>query len=280
VGHCGSTLLSRLLGEIDGLFALREPAVVMGLTRSARRLAEPGFPISPERWAMLRDIALTMLGRTWRESDTALVKATSDAVSLAPALLNVTGEERAVLLYVDLETFLATMLRPHTRRELKLFARDFRVADFRRLVPDAPADAEAYPDGRLAALAWLLHVRLMAAVLDDPVLGTRALALAFDDYLAEPARWLGEMAAFFGCPQPAAAMATLASGEAAAAYAKGPGQRYDAARRARELAAARSAHGAEIDDALAWAGSVAVAAPALAGLVERFIPATARPAPP
>jgi hypothetical protein len=280
VGHCGSTLLSRLLGEIDGLFALREPAVVMRLTRSGRRLEEPGFPISAERWTALKDLALVMLGRTWRDADTALVKATSDAVNLAPTLLAFTGRERALLLYVDLETFLATMLRDHTRRELKLFAREFRIADFCRLAPGAPARVEDYPDGRLAALAWLLHARRMAALMDDPALAPRTLSLSFDDFLAAPAGWLAAMTDFLGRPHAPEAIAALATGEIASVYAKEPAQRYDAARRAAALAAVRSAHGPEIEDALAWAADVGTAAPAFAGLAERFSRPKGPPAPP
>jgi hypothetical protein len=270
VGHCGSTLISRLLGEIDGLFVLREPAVVMGLTRSGRRLDEPGFPITRERWEMLKDLALTLLGRTWRATDTALVKATSDAVNLAPILLDAHAEARALLLYVDLETFLATMLRQHTRRELRLFAREFRIADFHRLARTAPADVEAYPAGRLAAVAWLLHVRQMARLLDDPALAPRTLALSFDDYLGAPAASLLGMAEFLGYPQTSEAVDSLLTDDAASAYAKDPARPYDAARRADELAATRAAHRAEIEDALAWVDGLAGTIPAFAGLPARF----------
>lgn len=280
VGHCGSTLLARLLGELDGLFALREPAVVMGLTRSARRLDEPGFPIGRDRWRELEELALTLLGRTWRPTQTALVKATSDAVSLCPELLRFTGDERALMLYVDLETFVATMLRPHTRRELRLFAQDFRIDEFRRLVPAAPAAATDYSDGRLAALSWLLHVRHMAAALDDPALAGRVRGLDFDDYLADPAAELGRLADFFGCPQPPATLAALAAGELASTYAKGGGTRYEPARRTAELADSRRRHREEIDDAVDWVRAVAAGRPDLAPLATRFARSRVPPARP
>ena len=59
IGHGGSTLLSRLLGGHDGVFSLREPAVLRPLALSAappereqalgvwlRLLSEPGGPVS------------------------------------------------------------------------------------------------------------------------------------------------------------------------------------------------------------------------------------------
>ena len=280
VGHCGSTLLSRLLGETAGLFALREPAVLMGLTRSARRLEEPDFPIDHERWTLLKDVTLTMLGRTWHPWQTALVKATSDAVNLAPTLLRFTGEERSILLYVDLATFVTTMLRPHTRRELQLFAREFRISDFRRLAPDAPKDPADSSDGRLAAVAWLLHVRAMAQVLDDPELAPRTFAVSFDDYLSAPAARLGAIAAFLGQPLPAATVETLLGSHAAGSYAKSPsGEAYDAGRREAELDAVRAEHGEEIADALEWAQGAVASTPVLEGLIERFSGASPPPAP-
>jgi hypothetical protein len=181
---------------------------------------------------------------------------------------------------VDLATFVTTMLRPHTRRELKLFAREFRISDFRQLAPDAPADPADYSDGRLAALAWLLHVRAMAQVLDDPELAPRALAVSFDDYLSAPAARLGAIAAFLGQPLPAAACETLLGSHAAGSYAKSPsGEAYDASRREEELAAVRAGHGAEIADALEWAERAVAASPSLTGLIERFSRASPPPAP-
>jgi len=269
-GHCGSTLLSRLLGEVDGLLALREPAVVMGLARSLRQLGQPGFPVDAERWSTLRDLSFTLLGRSFRPDQQVLVKPTSHAANLIPEALGFAGDARALLLYLDLETYLATMLRPETQRELTLYARDFRIQDFRQYVPGQPDSAVDYPPGQLAAFTWLLHAREFAVALDDAGLGPRCLSLSFDDYLAAPAQWLGALCAFLGRPQPGAVVAALLAGPASAAYAKDPTHSYDASRRARELEQMRNTRGGEIAEAVAWAKDIASGAPAFAGLIERF----------
>lgn len=270
VGHCGSSLLSRLLGEVDGLLALREPAVVMGLSRSLRQLGQPDFPVDAERWAALRDLSFTMLGRSFRPTENVLVKPTSHAANLIPEALGFTTEARAVLLHLNLETYLATMLRPETQRELGLYARDFRLRDFLRHAPDQPDSTAAYSPGQLAAFTWLLHAREFALALDDAELGSRCLSLSFDDYLAAPGQWLGALCAFLGRPQRDATVAALLAGPAAAAYAKDPTHGYDASRREQELERMRETRRDEIAAAVAWSRDIAARTPAFAGLIERF----------
>ncbi|MGB5622155.1 MAG: hypothetical protein WBN65_06645, partial [Gammaproteobacteria bacterium] len=252
VGHCGSTLLSRLLGECRGLMALREPPVLMGLSRSLRRLQQPGFPIRPDRWEALLELCLRCLGRTWRTGQTALVKPTSHAGNLIPRLLTFTGEEHALMLYVGLETFLTTMLRPEIRRETVLFARDFRIADFNLLIPDSPVSTDDFGPGPLAAMSWLLHTREMAAALDDPSLGGRIKTLDFDHFLASPETTLSEVCDFLGQhPGPDTLSDLLA--RHLGHSAKDPEQPFDAGRRQQELTAARKTHAADIETGLAWA---------------------------
>ena len=269
IGHCGSTLLSRLLGDCDGLMALREPPVLMGLSRSLRRLQEPGFPIAPERWETLLELSLCCLGRTWRPGQTALVKPTSHAGNLIPRLLTFTGEERAVMLYVGLETFLTTMLRPEIRRETLLFARDFRIGDFDSLMPGRRDSAADFEPGQLAAMSWLLLVREMACALDDPSLSGRIKTLDFDRFLASPETTFGEVCDFLGQhPGPESLGDILA--RHGGHSAKDPDRRFDAARRQQELAAARHSHAREIEAGLVWAQQMVRDNECFSGLLDRF----------
>jgi hypothetical protein len=269
MGHCGSTLLSRLLGELPGLLALREPPLVMGLSRSLRRLREPGFPIPEDRWEALFELALACLGRTWRPDQTALVKPTSHAGNLIPRLLRFTGRERALLLYVDLETYLATMLRPEVRRETLLFARDFRIDDFRRLVPGAAPSVDDYSPAQLAAMSWLLHARELVTALDDEAVQGRVRALDFDQFLDAPVRHLQDLCGLFGQPQDPEALAAIAA-RVMGRSAKDPKRDFGAQQRRQALAAARGAHRAEIEAGMAWAARVESAAPTFRGLGDRL----------
>jgi len=269
IGHCGSTLLSRLLGDCDGLMALREPPVLMGLSRSLRRLQEPGFPIAPERWETLFELSLCCLGRTWKPGQTALVKPTSHAGNLIPRLLTFTGEERAVMLYVGLETYLTAMLRPEMRRETLLFARDFRIGDFNRLIPGSPDSADGFSPGQLAAMSWLLHAREMALALDDPSLGGRIRTLDFDRFLASPETTLDDVFDFLG-QQPGSDLLADILARHRGHSAKDPQRPFDAGWRQEELTAARQTYAADIETGLAWAEQIDKDNACFRGLQARF----------
>jgi hypothetical protein len=271
VGHCGSTLMSRLLGELDGLFALREPPVLMGLSRSFRRLAEPNFPISRTRWESLKDLCIDLLGRTWRQEGTALVKPTSHANNLIPILMRHTGDEHAVFLWVKLETYLATMMRDETRRETQLFAKDFRIREFNQLAPACPVSQEGLSAGQMASLNWLLHAREMALAFDDAELAPRVISVRFEEYLRAPESKLTEIGAFLCQPDIDIGVAQVITEKMGRVNAKIPGIAYDASDRSAMLDASRRKYAKEIQDGLDWAHEVCDSCPAFAGLIDRFI---------
>ena len=71
IGHVGSTLISRLLGELPQVFALREPVILRDV---AERLAERGLPeaLWPAESVPKRlDVVTALLSRTWRPEGTA-----------------------------------------------------------------------------------------------------------------------------------------------------------------------------------------------------------------
>lgn len=276
VGHCGSTLISRVLGERSCYLALREPPLLMGLSRSLRGLDRPGFPFSRRRWEELKDLSLLMLAKSWHSDQVPLVKPTSHAGNLIPTLMKHTGRERAVCLYVDLESYLATMLRPHTRRETRLFARDFRVREFSALVPEASGVSDDFSDVELAAMSWLLHARDLAEALDDPEIGGRCLTVHFDDFLGDPADMTARICKFLGSPLSASEWDRIAAEGWLSRSAKTPGEAYGLEDRRRELASVRSKHREEIDQGMSWAAAACRSAP-FSGLPSRFGPARARP---
>jgi len=269
IGHCGSTLMSTVLGGLDGFLALREPPMLMGLSRSMRHLEEPGFPISRERWDQLFELALALLGRTWRPTQTALIKPTSHAGNLIPLLMNSTGWERGLLLHVGLETYLTTMLRSEVRRETMLFAKDFRLRDFVTLMPDLPDSVESYRPGQLAAMSWLLHAREFATAMDADALRERTLGLDFDCFLADPQSSLHQVCEFFSQTADDTTLQRLLDMHGGRS-AKDPGRSYDYARRQAELSSARQAYADEINAGLRWAEQMETAGGPFSGLRERL----------
>ena len=243
IGHVGSTLLSRLLGELPGMFSLREPAAL-------RTLAE--YQDTPEAWATPAEHAarleacLTLWSRVWTPAQTALLKATSFASELAPALLARPGT-RALLLTVRPETYLATILAQDGNRAEATALAPARLARLNRRLGHPAFRLAGLSEGERIAMGWACETASLAAAH-----GPASLPLDFDTFLARPAETLAAAAAHLGAPPTTAEAERLVTGPLMSRYAKGPEHAYTPELRAQMLAQARAEHGGEIAKGLAW----------------------------
>src|SRR3954454_14937934 len=97
IGHVGSTLVSRLLGEIEGVLALREPRLLRDLALSPPEVRERYVgPVTK------------LMSRTFAAEEIACVKATSFVSEIAPAL--VPPGERALFMFAGPRNYIATIL--------------------------------------------------------------------------------------------------------------------------------------------------------------------------
>src|SRR5438445_275551 len=76
IGHVGSTLVSRLLGEIDGVLAVREPRLLRDVALTPAEIRHRYIAAIPK-----------LMSRTFAPDQTACVKATSFASEIAPELV-------------------------------------------------------------------------------------------------------------------------------------------------------------------------------------------------
>src|SRR5210317_982399 len=153
IGHCGSTLISRLLGAHPHLLALREPATLQMLAY-ARRAADQ--ETGPE----LLELCLALLSRSFRKTQRAFIKPTSDCSNLIEPLLGTDREAPAILLYVSLETYAATMLRAAALRADIENRHPARSRDLEsRLGKPAQACTD---DAQRVAVSWLSSMSAFA----------------------------------------------------------------------------------------------------------------------
>ncbi|MEA3063904.1 MAG: hypothetical protein QOJ27_332, partial [Sphingomonadales bacterium] len=195
LGHVGSTLVSRLLGELPGVLALREPLI---LRTFAERLGERGEAEAlwdPASIPGRLDVLAALLSRTFRPEQRALVKATSFVSDIAADL--VPAGSRALLLYARPDRYVETILAgPNSRLELAATAR----GRLKRLHRAAGGDAWRLwemGEGERVAMAWAAEMASLAAAAERLPEGS-AIWLDFDDFLAAPAAGLGRLAGFFG----------------------------------------------------------------------------------
>jgi hypothetical protein len=258
IGHVGSTLLSRLIDEADGVLALREPATLRTLAAAHDQLAGSNPLLSAADYDTWLATQLRLWRRGYEKTRVVVLKTTSDTARIGHTLMNDAPAARAILLNVTPETYLAQALSAYGSSDLpkKLPERQARLMRLLGLYEDARSQAE------IVALSWLAeqltHDRIAHPWPD------RVLRVDFDAFLAKPD---AELTAIFGHLQierPAGLREGVAAHPLMQQYAKSPGLAYSSTDRAGRLAASRQVNAEEIRAGLAWLERVARAHPRVA----------------
>lgn len=249
IGHVGSTLVARLLGEIDGVLAVREPRILRDVAT-----------LPQEQRARYVGPLQKLLSRTFAPDEVALVKATSFTSEIAAEL--VPPSERALFLYATPRNYVASILAgPNSVQELAALApsRAQRIAGRAALAaPRTTAD--------FAAAAWACEMTALEAAADS-MTGSQLLWADFDAMLGDMPGALVRVAEFFGLPT--GQIATIAAGPLMRRYSKALEHEYSPSLRRELIAEADAANRGEIDAALAMLQSAAKDAPLLAKALRR-----------
>jgi hypothetical protein len=250
IGHVGSTLISRLLGERPEVLALREPQILRDVAACLGKGA----------WDAARLEALTaLLSRTFRPEQRAMAKASSFVSEIAAEL--VPAGSRALLLYASAEAYLGNILGgPNSRQDVAATASD-RLERLQRRVGETCWGLADLSEGEVVAMAWACEMSSLVQAAQR--LGEeQVMWLDFDSFLGDPAASLGRLARFFGLDPPAAE--ALATHPLMGRYSKAPEYEYDSALREEVLAEARRQHGAAIMAGLRWLDRAAAESEAVA----------------
>jgi hypothetical protein len=250
-GHCGSTLISRLLGELPGAWVLREPLVLQSLAAEARAAGTPRARLTADEFNATLELTQRAFGNTPMGATRAIVKHTSLTANLGPALLARDTPPAVLCLAIPLEDYLAAMLRDSGLREGVRLAAGEWIHDIAAAIGNGCPKLADLNDAELAALNWT------AAQLAFPRArernAERVLTWRFDDFLADPQTKLAELARHFGLDANERNIARALSSPWPRRYAKDPRQAFDAATRRRELAAAKRQFASEIRAGLRFA---------------------------
>ena len=231
VSHCGSTLISRLLGLLPECFALREPA----LLRRYEELSSHGL-LQP---------MLGLWSRVYRNEQRALIKATSFVSNWAIPLMEWNDRSKALLMTIPAESFLAAVLdgsmsdiqTQSLNRWNRLQARGFKLQ----------STVEELSPGEQSAMSWLAEmVCLEEASCRFP---NRTRWIDFESFLVDPKNAFLQMATFLGYSQPQFA---VADHPLLHRYAKRPEVLYDLRVRSKLLDESRTNHLEEIQKGMRW----------------------------
>jgi len=252
IGHVGSTLVSRLLGELEGVLAIREPRLLRDLALSPPEVRERYLaPVTK------------LMSRTFAADELACVKATSFASEIAPEL--VPPGERALFMYAIPRNYIGSILAgENSLVELRQLA----PSRAQRLSRRVSAIWAAHNDAELAAIAWACEMTALEAAAD--AMPDRHIGWAdFDAMLEDMAPELGRATKFFGFDADEARLQAIATGPLMTRYSKGLEYDYSAGLRRELIAEAAAANASAIDDALAMLGAAAEKSPMLARTLER-----------
>lgn len=265
VGHCGSTLISRLLAELPGNLPVREPMSLLTLAMARRDLGRPSVWVSEAQWQRYFELANRTLARTYRPGDCAIIKVTSTAGNLLEALPSEpVNAPQMLLMYISLESMLAVMLRtPSLRDSIHAYSPAW-ITDFCRLTGRDDVCLTDLDDAQQIAVKWLGLMRLFTLALE--IMPGQARLLNFDDFLRSPTKSLTNIAKHFHLQASVQQIDKLFSGPLMRSYSKIPAQSFDPAQRQLELQEARTLFKAEIERGLRWAETLCRETPVLAPL--------------
>ncbi len=261
IGHCGSTLLSRLLDALgtdeNPVTGLREPLPL-------RTLAQEKLESASSLWseAVFKQRLRALLCLYGREPGTTIIKATSICNSLIEDMMEVepppTGKEtsfrmspRAAFIYIKLEPYLAAMLGGENS---SVDLRGFATLRHRRLTqkigPLSPLRKMTL--GEIAAMSWLVEM-LDGYYKKNDRSPFYSEPLDFDQFLQDPAEHLSALAGHFGVANDAAAIQQALGSGVMSRYAKSPDYQYTADTRTQNLNVSRRENAREITAGLKWA---------------------------
>ncbi|MFL6752022.1 MAG: hypothetical protein ACJ8FL_02180 [Sphingomicrobium sp.] len=253
IGHVGSTLVARLLGELPGVLSLREPRLLRDL-----------IAISAARRSAFTDAAQALFSRTFAAEEQALVKATSFVSEIAPAL--VPSGERALFMFTAPDAYVASILAgENSLQELKLLARSRsgRMSGRVHGLDDAERSA-----AHLAAAAWACEMTSLEAAAE--AMHDRAIDwLDFDRMLEDVEGAMSRTAGFLGFESEPELLRGIVSGPLMRRYSKALDYDYSPALRRELLDEARRLHGRDIAGAMAMLESAAGRSPLLERALER-----------
>jgi hypothetical protein len=252
IGHVGSTLVSRLLGELNGVLAVREPRLLRDLALSPAEVRRAYVETAPK-----------LMSRTFSSDDIVCVKATSFVSEIAPEL--VPAGERALMMYATPRNYIGSILAgENSVQELRMLAPS-RAERLSRRVSSLGA---AHSDAELAAIAWACEMTALEAAAD--AMPDRRVEWAdFDRMLDDMPAALARIAGFLGLEADEAQLDAIATGPLMRRYSKAMEYDYSAGLRRDLIDGAASTQRQSIDGALAMLRSAAEKSPILARALSR-----------
>lgn len=267
IGHCGSTLLSRALAASNAFLPLREPLPIRTLADYLRNQENSTCELSSADWEKLASTVLSAMSRRFNDAQLPIIKATSTCNNLIHPLLAENAERKAILLFIPLDRYLATILSSDMGlRDARIQAASAEI-DWKAMQDQGQVRLSALQPAEIISLEWLSNMAyFLRAKTEFP---SQVYLLDFEGFLSDYADQLKKLCRFLGRSGDSEILiAEYLS--IAGRYSKRPKVSYSASAREARLALARTNFDAPIRVGMGWAESRISETPWLA-TVSRFL---------
>jgi hypothetical protein len=251
--YCCSTVLARAV-DIPGVsMGLKEPLILNDLVGWRRRGADP------RQLGAMADAILTLLARPFSPGESVVVKPSNVLNGIAPALLGLRPQSRAILLHAPLPDFLRSIARKGLwgRR----WVRELFIGQLRDGIVDLGLGDQHYldlTDLQVAAAGWLAQQDVFARLVDQ-FGSARVRTLDSSALTARPGETMERLSELFGLGLDEPSIERVLAGPAFTSHSKSNAG-FSAADRLAEQRDAAQTHADEIDKVAVWAEAVAAAA--------------------
>ncbi len=261
IGHVGSTLLSRLLGEIDTVLALREPQLLRTLCEISQIREEPDSPWSPVSYEQRFSESVRWLSRSFHPQQRVMMKASSFVSELAPELL--AEETEALFLYAPIDRYIPTILAGDASVQETHMMAGARLKRLTRHLGKAPARLWELTLAQRVAMSWMceLVTLFIAQKTSD---SAKIMWMDFEVFLDAPQDQLIKAASHFNLELSEQKATDLVSGPIMSSYSKAPEHDYSPDLRQELLREANENYATDIRGAISWVGDVAANFPLVA----------------
>jgi hypothetical protein len=249
--YCCSTLVANAYDRDGRSSSLKEPTILNDLVGWRHRGA------APARLAEVLDGALRLLARPLAAGEAVVVKPSNVVNGLAPAMLRMRPEARALLLHAPLRVFLGSIAAKGLWG--RLWVRDLLMKQLKDGLVDlgfAPEDHLLQTDLQVAAVGWLAQQALFASLAAKHP--ERVRTIDSETLTARPEESMAALDVLFGIDSTEAERAEVVA-RVFRRHAKFGGE-FSREDRIASQVSASELHGDEIDKVVAWAEAVAASA--------------------
>jgi len=247
---CCSTLLARAF-DLPGIsMGLKEPVILNDLVGWRMRGA------SPQQVLGVLGDALTLLSRPFSPGEAVIVKPSNLINAMAPKMLQMTPEAKALFLYAPLPDFLASIARKGMWG--RLWVRDLMIKQLKDGMIHLGLQGEEYlalTDLQAAAVGWLAQHALFNTLVKQAG-PARIKTLNSSRLTADPATAMAALVAHYGLAIDPAVLDELVSGPVFHRHSKSD-VAFDATSREEERQTGAALHADELEKVMAWAEAVA-----------------------